>query len=45
LTAAPATSPSAAPADRTGLVVGGAIAIASLALFGAIVLVARRRAA
>ncbi|HET9522538.1 MAG TPA: hypothetical protein VFO73_15930 [Candidatus Limnocylindrales bacterium] len=44
-TAAPAASPSTAPADQTGLLVGLAIAIASLALFGAIVLVARRRSA
>jgi hypothetical protein len=44
-TAAPATSRSTAAADLTGVVIGGAIAIASLALFGAIVLAARRRSA
>lgn len=44
-------APTAAPADPapsgdpTGLLVGGAIAMASLALFGAIVLAARRRPA
>jgi hypothetical protein len=43
-TSAPAQAPAPA-ADPTGLFVGGAIALASLALFGAIVLAARRRPA
>jgi hypothetical protein len=46
--AAPTTPPAAdpaTPADQTGLLVGSAIAVATLALFGGIVLAARRRPA